>query len=366
MKKLISVLSFLALVLCAQAQFLGYELYVVQLWSDATGADYVAIDPPTDTTPGDVDGILFWNSSLGTNVGKWHGYANSAAFVVNKTNRTIGIDYVGLVNKPTLGTASTQATGFFATAAQGAKADSALQSVDIGVSLQAYIANGSSSQYLRGDGTKATSPTNLSAFTNGPGYIASISSGNVTTALGFTPYNATNPSAYVTSSGARSAISLTTTGTSGAATYDSGTGVLNMPQYAAAARSFNNAPSAKTIQTVAASANGFQVSSTRDSNVTYSITIVTATTLGGGTNVSGYVVLEIAATNSATAGDWSEVGRVPSGQNNALTVALGTLTQTAGGSVHCLVPAGYYARLRSVNSNGTPTYTYNSGQEVLL
>jgi hypothetical protein len=36
--------------------------------------------------------------------------------------------------------------------------------------------------------------------TNPSGYITGITSGNVTTALGFTPYNATNPSGYITSS----------------------------------------------------------------------------------------------------------------------------------------------------------------------
>jgi hypothetical protein len=37
--------------------------------------------------------------------------------------------------------------------------------------------------------------------TNPSGYLTSITSGMVTTALGFTPYNATNPSGYITSSG---------------------------------------------------------------------------------------------------------------------------------------------------------------------
>ena len=45
----------------------------------------------------------------------------------------------------------------------------------------------------------STSLTNLSQLTNGPGYLTSITSGNVTTALGFTPYNATNPSGYISS-----------------------------------------------------------------------------------------------------------------------------------------------------------------------
>lgn len=38
---------------------------------------------------------------------------------------------------------------------------------------------------------------NISQWTNNSGYITGITSGNVTTALGYTPYNATNPSGYV-------------------------------------------------------------------------------------------------------------------------------------------------------------------------
>jgi len=41
-------------------------------------------------------------------------------------------------------------------------------------------------------------PTALSSFTNDSGYITGITSGNVTTALGYTPYNATNPAGYIT------------------------------------------------------------------------------------------------------------------------------------------------------------------------
>ena len=45
-----------------------------------------------------------------------------------------------------------------------------------------------------------TVPTNISAFTNDSGYITGITSSDVTTALGYTPYNSTNPSGYITSS----------------------------------------------------------------------------------------------------------------------------------------------------------------------
>lgn len=46
-----------------------------------------------------------------------------------------------ILNKPTLGTAAAQNTTAFATAAQGTKADSALQPAAIGVTVQAYNAN---------------------------------------------------------------------------------------------------------------------------------------------------------------------------------------------------------------------------------
>ena len=50
--------------------------------------------------------------------------------------------------------------------------------------------------------------TNNNQLTNGAGYITGINSSAVTTALGYTPYNATNPNGYITSS----ATSLSLTG----------------------------------------------------------------------------------------------------------------------------------------------------------
>ena len=45
----------------------------------------------------------------------------------------------------------------------------------------------------------STSLTNLSQLTNGPGYLTGITSGQVTGALGYTPYNSSNPSGYISS-----------------------------------------------------------------------------------------------------------------------------------------------------------------------
>lgn len=110
-------------------------------------------------------------------------------------------------------------------------------------------------------------------------------------------------------------------------------------------------------------ATGFQVSSTRDAIVNYNVTIATTATIGG--SATGVIALEMASTNSATPGDWVEVGRVTNGQSISLAIALQSI-QTLGQQLGCFVPAGYYLKLRSINTSGTPTYTYNSGQKVIL
>lgn len=71
-----------------------------------------------------------------------------------------------------------------------------------------------------------TIPTNTNQLTNGSGYITGITSGNVTSALGFTPYNATNPNGYTTNTGTVTSI-IAGTGLSGGTITTSGT--LSLP-----------------------------------------------------------------------------------------------------------------------------------------
>lgn len=129
----------------------------------------------------------------------------------------------------------------------------------------------------------------------------------------------------------------------------------------ASARVFNNVPGRSIV--TGTGATGFQVSSTKDSFVTYSPKIVTTATIVGGQD--GYVVLEIAATNSATAGDWKEIARIENGQALSLAITLQSI-QPVGSSLTGMVPAGWYVKIRSVNVTGTPVTTYVSGQEVTL
>lgn len=97
-----------------------------------------------------------------------------------------------------------------------------------------YTSNTGTVTSVSGTGTVSGLTLTGTVTTSGSltlGGTLTLTSLNVTNALTFTPYDALNPANYITVAQARAAISLTTTGTSGAATYSSSTGVLNIPSY---------------------------------------------------------------------------------------------------------------------------------------
>ena len=61
-----------------------------------------------------------------------------------------------------------------------------------GVDVQTFTANQSTNATAN-----ITVPTDTGDLTNGAGYITGITSGDVTTALGYTPYDSSNPSGYI-------------------------------------------------------------------------------------------------------------------------------------------------------------------------
>lgn len=122
---------------------------------------------------------------------------------------------------------------------------------------------------------------------------------------------------------------------------------LNTQSQSSATRSLNSA---------------FQPSSTQNAVVIYSVQI--ATTLSLTTGQSGSCFLEVCASSSFASGVQT-ITSVTNAQTGTLTLGLG-LTQTYSGTVMGFVPAGYYARLRTANNTGTPTFTYMSGQEILV
>lgn len=181
---------------------------------------------------------------------------------------------------------------------------------------------------------------NISQWTNNSGYLTEITSGQVTTALGFTP---------ISQIGARTAISLTTTGTSGTATYNSTTGVLNIPNYTTSASTVNNT-AVKTINGA-----GVQISTTKNTRVSYTITHTIALTLVLSSG-SSMVFLEISPNNTT----WTSISQA--GFSDAVAVAV-ALNKTSTNNVQGEVPAGWYVRLRAVTS-GAGSAAYTVGQEV--
>ena len=125
-----------------------------------------------------------------------------------------------------------------------------------------------------------------------------------------------------------------------------------------------NKPSLNRIQASASrSLNSvFQINASRDSLVNYSIDISCSLSLTSGQ--SGTVFLEIAS-NSGFTTNVQEIARFSNANSGTLTIGL-NLIQAITGTLSGYVPLAYYCRLRTSNVVGTPTFTYRSGQEILL
>lgn len=236
--------------------------------------------------------------------------------------------------------------------------------------------SGTTSQYIRGDGSLQSFPVNVSSFTNDSNYVTSSGLSSTLSSYVTSGSLSSTLSGYATTGNLSSGLATKLTIPAGSSSqYVNGTGGLttfpvNVSSFsndagyltsASITRTFNNTPS-RSIVSTAAAANGFQLSSTRDSSVSYSISITTSATIGG--NSAGAVVLEICPTNSSTAANWIEIGRASNSQAITLAVALNSV-QVNGSTLAGMVPAGYYTRLRSINTSGSPSFSFISGQEVL-
>lgn len=335
---------------------------------------FTELDP---TVPSFVKGITL------TNISQW----NSAYSVASNlaTVATTG-SYVDLLSKPTIPTTTSQLTnnsGFLTS-----------------VPAQSFSSITGKPTTLSGYGIVDAYPLsgNPSAF------LTSISSGQVTTALGYTPLsaevdgsitneielpmqtgqsgkvlstNGTSPSwvnsptgtvssvglissdltvsgSPITTSGSITA-NLTTTGVS-AGTYDwvtvdtkgrISTGI-NTPLptiIASGGRNFNQA---------------YQISSTRPSQISISAQISCNLSLTGGQ--AGTIQMQISADGST---NWLTIGTITASSTGTLTIGLNT-TQISGSQlVYNELPTGYYWRATTTNTTGTPTFTFNGGYQVV-
>jgi len=145
--------------------------------SQLNASNQVVVNVPwTDTTYSNattsVSGLM-----SSTDKTKLDGIASGAEVNVNADWNAVSGD-AQILNKPTLGTAAATASTDYATAAQGAKADSALQSASIGSSVLAYDSN------LQSFLNTFTLPTTDSTSgyvlsTNGSGTLSFVASGVV-------------------------------------------------------------------------------------------------------------------------------------------------------------------------------------------
>jgi len=106
----------------------------------------------------------------------------------------------------------------------------------------------------------------------------------------------------------------------------------------------------------------FQVSATRGAFVFYSVQITVTASIAGGQD--GDCILEIASDSGFTT-NVQTLMVSPSSQTYTLAIALQGV-QKGPVNVSGYIPAGYYARIRTVNNTGTPAFLYRAGQEVLM
>lgn len=196
---------------------------------------------------------------------------------------------------------------------------------------------GTTAQYLKGDGTLGT---------------YSLATGTVTSVIAGTGLSG----GTITTSGT---VSMPNTGTSG--TYSGVTTDAQGRVTAGTTRSFNNSVTL-TLVTSPTAQGGSVIDANRDADVTYSVNTSTTATIGGTSSVTAY--LEIATTNSVTAGDWTAIQTVGNGQMITLAIALQSV-QTNGLTVSGKIPAGYYRRVRYATT-GTASCSYVNGQEVKI
>ena len=173
--------------------------------------------------------------------------------------------YNDLSNKPTIPTVN----------------DAVLTIQKNGATVSTFTANSAANAVAN-----ITVPTKVSDLTNDSGYITGITAKNVTTALGYTPYNSTNPNGYITSADIPTIKNLNTNNTTGQTASASesltGTGTVNLHKVSKTG-SYNdllNKPTIPTVNnaTLTIQKNGTTVSSfsaNASSNVTCNITIPT-------------------------------------------------------------------------------------------
>jgi hypothetical protein len=174
--------------------------------------------------------------------------------------------------------------------------------------------------------------------------------GGTVSSVGITSTDFTMSGSPITTSGNITA-NLTATGVS-AGTYDWVT-VDAKGRVTAAGN-----PVVDTISTARIMNTAYRISTTGNTDINVCFSISCNLSLSGGQ--AGEVYLE---TSSDGITNWQRRGMIPASNTGSLTVGLNT-TQVSGGQLSALLPAGWYWRLRTNNTTGTPTYTFLGGNKI--
>lgn len=108
--------------------------------------------------------------------------------------------------------------------------------------------------------------------------------------------------------------------------------------------------------------SAFQISTTQDALVSYTIDISCTMSLTSGQ--TGTVTLQYADDSGFTT-NVKTVQSSTNGNTGTLTIGL-ALTQISTVSLTGMIPTGKYVKLVTANTTGTPTFTYRNAQEVLV
>lgn len=108
--------------------------------------------------------------------------------------------------------------------------------------------------------------------------------------------------------------------------------------------------------------SAFQISTTQDAIVNYTVDIAATISLTSGQ--AGTVTLQYADDSGFTT-NVKTVQSSVNGNTGSLTLGL-NLTQTATAALGGVIPTGKYVKIITANTTGTPTFTMRSAQEVLI
>lgn len=256
-----------------------------------------------------------WNATTGLGV------------LLNKPTLFSGA-YADLTGKPTLfdGTWASLTGKPTTLAGYGITDGATTSALTSGLATKFNNPTGTNTQYIRGDGSLATFPT--------------LPTGTVTSVIAGTGLSG----GTITTSGT---ISMPNTGTAG--TYAVVTTDAQGRVTAGRSRSFTYPT--RSLNTA------FQISTTQDANVNYTIDVTVSALLLAGQ--SGRVYLEY-ADNAAMTTNVVIINEAGNSTGGVLNV-----TNLNPGNVSGWIPAGKYVRIRTANVSGTPTFTLVRSAEVL-